>query len=127
MKKNANLKPYLIFSMTVNLMLAFLVCLPIQFKIGELKAKIEAQHEIIVLEKAVNDSLRDQQFDMLENISIIDENNEKAAQEAYGKITLLKKQNKKLQSLIDRLVDMLEIESGCQSGLVHKLVEEELK
>jgi hypothetical protein len=127
MKKKPNLKPYLIFSMIVNLMLTFLVCLPIQFKIGELKAKIEAQHEIIVVEKAVNDGLRDQQFDMLENVSIIDENNEKAAKEAYGKISLLKNQNNKLHGLIDRLVDMLELESGCEPGLVHRLVEEELK
>jgi hypothetical protein len=127
MKKKPNLKPYLIFSMIVNLMLTFLVCIPIQFKIGGLKAKIEAQHEIIVVEKAVNDGLRDQQFDMLENVSIIDENNEKAAKEAYGKISLLKNQNNKLHGLIDRLVDMLELESGCEPGLVHRLVEEELK
>jgi hypothetical protein len=127
MKKKNILKPYLIFSIAVNLMLTFIICLPIQVKIVELKAKVQAQHDIIIIEKAVNDNLREGQFSMLENISIIDENNEKAAKEAYGKIVFLKKQVKKLQSLVDRLVDMLEIESGCESGLVHKWVEEELK
>lgn len=119
-KKKVDLSPYLIVSMIINLALATLVCIPIQLHIGKL-------NETIRVEKAVNDNLREQQFDTLENISIIDENNERAAKEAYGKITKLKKENKKLRGLVDRLADLLELEAGVPTGTVHGWIKKELK
>ena len=117
------LKALLISIITVATLYGFIV----HPKFKMMSCIIETQQKTLNLEVLTGDRLRGQLLDMYEMNSVMEYYNEKAAKDAYEKITHLKKENKKLRDLVTRLSDMLEVESNCDPKTLKNTIEKELK